>query len=67
MQLNRNEPYSPVYGSSRAAFFQVVGKQGRYFAADGTEVPPGGPATVMAFVCPLTVPRSDTNPKGDRR
>lgn len=40
MQLNRNEPYSPVYGSSRAAFFQVVGKRGFYFAADGTEVPP---------------------------
>lgn len=37
--LDTSREYSPVYGSSRAAFFQVQSGRGRYFDADHNEVP----------------------------
>ena len=37
--LDTSREYSPVYGSSRAAFFQVQAGRGRYFDADHNEVP----------------------------
>jgi len=37
--LDTSREYSPVYGSSRAAYFQVQNGRGRYFDADHNEVP----------------------------
>lgn len=67
MLLDRNLPYSQVYGSSRATFFQVVDGAGRYFDANGAEIPSEEAAQPNPMDAPDYVPPPATEPPADRK